>query len=196
MFSYLNGIIADKSADLVVDVGGVGFRCHTTFQSLLKLPEVGVKAKVFTYMNVREDAIELFGFADEKELECFKLLISVTGIGPKVALTILSDVTYDQFYLAVSKGDAKLLTKVPGVGMKLAQRIILELKDKVAKKDLSDNGGLPIAVAPSSKNQDAISALMALGYSSNEAKNAVGSLNTAEMAVEDIVRVALKMLMR
>ena len=199
MFAYLNGVIAEKSSgNLVVDVGGVGFRCSTTYQSLMKLPETGVKAKVFTYMNVREDAIDLFGFADEEELSCFKLLLSVNGIGPKVALTILSDVTVDQFYLAVSKGDFKLLTKVPGIGPKIAQRIILELKDKVSDKGVtpSDEGILLSASSVSSKNQDAISALMALGFSASEAKSAVGSLNTADMPVEDVVRIALKMLMK
>jgi len=199
MFAYLNGEITYMdSASLIVDVGGVGYRCSTTINTLKQIGSTGVKAKIFTYMNVREDAVDLFGFYDMEELDCFKLLISVTGVGPKVALAILSEITPGEFAAAVAKGDYKTLTRASGVGPKLAQRIALELKDKVSisGNESYENVSTAMFQTIGEKENEAINALTVLGYSTTEAKNAVKSLNTADMKVEDIVKIALKSLMR
>ena len=132
MFYYIDGIVTVMEANLaVLDCGGVGYACHTTGYTLSQL-QIGKKHKLYTYCNIKEDAFEIFGFSTKEELNCFNLLIGVSGVGPKVALAILSATTPSQFTLAVMTGDEKTLTMAQGVGKKMAQRIILELKDKVA----------------------------------------------------------------
>ncbi|MDP4153732.1 MAG: Holliday junction branch migration protein RuvA [Bacillota bacterium] len=199
MFAYLQGEITGMDdSSIIVDVGGVGFRCSTTANTMKQVGGTGVKAKIFTYMNVREDAIDLFGFYTENELFCFKQLISVTGVGPKVALAILSEVTPDTLASSIARGDIKALTRAPGVGPKLAQRIAMELRDKLGSgaSNSDDQAAQSLNFTTNGKDDEAIDALMVLGYTQSEAKNAVKSLNTADMSVEDIVRIALKSLMR
>ncbi len=134
MFYYVNGTVAELEAGLaVIDCGGVGYACATTNYTLSQLKK-GERAKLYTYLNVREDAMELFGFASQSELRSFKMLIGVSGVGPKAALSILSSTTPQQLAMAVVMGDEKALTAAPGIGKKIAQRIILELKDKLAKE--------------------------------------------------------------
>lgn len=185
----------------VVCCGGVGFRLQITMNTARQLPAIGAEAMLYTFMNVREDAIELFGFADQQELNSFKLLTSISGVGPKVGLSILSELTPERVALAVASGDYKALTKAAGVGPKLAQRIVLELKDKVGA-DFSGGtsfGGvdLPatVAVSASSNATQAVEALTVLGFTAGEASAAVGKLDSAQ-PVETLVRDALKLLAR
>ena len=182
----------------VVCCGGVGFRLQITMNTARQLPSIGSEAMLYTYMNVREDAIELFGFADQQELNSFKLLTSISGVGPKVGLSILSELTPERVALAVASGDYKSLTKAAGVGPKLAQRIVLELKDKVgANLTTSSVGGveLPAAVtmSASSNATQAVEALTVLGFTASEATAAVGKLDST-LPVETLIRDALKML--
>ncbi len=199
MFAYLKGEVAEKNINsVVIDVGGVGFFCTAGAVTLSKIPEVGRRAKVYTYMAVREDAMDLFAFADKEELSAFKMLTSVSGVGPKMAISILSELSFTDLAISVSGGDYKTLTKAQGVGPKLAQRIVLELKDKLvqAAADTVLDTGVPVASAASSKDSEAIEALVSLGYTAVDAKKAVGSLNTKDMRVEDIIRIALKTIVR
>ena len=140
MFYYLNGTVTLLDANLaVVDCGGVGYACYTSNYTLARL-QLGKPAKLFTYCNIKEDAFDVFGFSTREELDCFKRLLGVTGVGTKAALAILSVVSPDQFTLAVMTQDIKTLTMAPGVGIKLAQRVLLELKDKIAGSHLELNG--------------------------------------------------------
>ncbi|MBR5134087.1 MAG: Holliday junction branch migration protein RuvA [Clostridia bacterium] len=181
----------------VICCGGVGFRCRITMNTARRLPRVGNEAMLYTMMDVREDAIELFGFAEQKELDCFKQLLTVTGVGPKAAIAVLSEMSPDQVALAAASGDHKAFTRAQGVGPKLAQRIVLEMKDKVAAITASDSGlEFPAAVgnAVSVGNAaQAIKALGALGFSQSEAAAAVGKLDETQ-SVEQLVRGALKLL--
>ena len=185
----------------VVSCGGVGFRLQITMNTARQLPSIGSEAMLYTFMNVREDAIELFGFADQQELNSFKMLTAISGVGPKVGLSILSELTPERVALAVASGDFKALTKAAGVGPKLAQRIVLELKDKVGAglTTSASMGGvdLPAAVtvSASSNAAQAVEALTVLGFTASEASAAVGKLDSA-LPVETLIRDALKMLAR
>ena len=200
MFYYLNGEIALLDEGLaVVDCGGVGYACHTTDYTMSKL-RVGQRAKLYTYCYIREDAFDIFGFFSREELRCFELLIGVTGVGAKAAVAILSTASPERFTLAVMTQDEKALTAAPGVGKKLAQRIILELKDKLgaAVKEVDFSGGgvvdLPV---PGSAVALAQAALQELGYSSGEIGAALKGIKTDGVPTEEIVRQCLRaMVMR
>jgi Holliday junction DNA helicase RuvA len=199
MYYYLNGTLTVLEPDFVViDCGGVGYKCSVTASAYRKLPKIGEQVKLFTYFHIREDIMDLYGFIDSDEHNCFKMLLGVSGVGPKVALSILSEMTPEQFSLGVATADAKILTRAPGVGPKLAQRIILELKDKIkseqlvpAAVDLSGNGFSLRGTAG-----EVISALTALGYSRSEAAAALSGVDLPEMTVEEAVKAALKRLMK
>ena len=194
MFYYLNGVISVIEANLaVVDCGGVGFACNTTGYTLSQL-QIGKQHKLFTYCNVREDAFDIFGFSTREELNCFERLIGVSGVGPKVGLAILSAMTPGQFSLAVMTGDEKTLTMAQGVGKKMAQRIILELKDKLAGEmpDQSFQGAAVIPAVSGNKVSEASAALASLGYSQSEIGAALKGLDVENMSVEDIVRSGLR----
>ncbi|MCQ2421122.1 MAG: Holliday junction branch migration protein RuvA [Clostridia bacterium] len=198
MFYYLNGTITILDAGLaVVDCGGVGYGCHTTNYTLSKL-QLGKEARLFTYCNIKEDAFDIYGFATREELNCFELLLSVSGVGPKAALAILSTVTPDQFTLAVMTQDSKTLTMAPGVGKKVAQRILLELKDKIAGEQLELNGASMSASAPmrGGKTAEATAALASLGYSQTEIGAALKGMDVENMSVEEIVRQSLRAMVR
>lgn len=201
MFYYLDGTVACIEANLaVIDCGGVGFACAATNHTLAHLKQ-GAKAKLYTYLNVKEDAMDLFGFYTQNELNSFKMLIGVSGVGPKAALAILSAATPDQLALAVVTGDEKTLTAAPGIGKKIAQRIILELKDKMAKQtggeiDLSGGKGAPAAAALSSKASDAAQALAVLGYSGSEISAALKGVDVEHLSLEEIVRQSLKKMVK
>lgn len=198
MFSYLSGTVAELEPNLVVmDVGGVGFSCNASLNTIAKL-KAGISAKIYTYLNVREDALELFGFYDKDELESFKLLTSISGVGPKVALSILSAVTPAALALAVTTGDEKPLLAASGVGKKVAGRIILELKDKMAKStfDIGEISRGAFVPAPSGADGEAAEALSALGYGRDEIGAALRGVDTSGMSVEDIIKLALARLMR
>lgn len=194
IYSVTGTLVHTEPGAAVVDVGGVAFKCMTSMNTLCSLPRLSEKATLYTYLNVREDALDLFGFATKGELSCFKLLTAISGVGPKVGLAILSQLTPEDVAMAAAAGDAKRFTKASGVGPKLAQRIVLELKDKV--KDLS--GGVALEGTPqpggpsvSGNASQAVNALVTLGYSASEAAAAVGKLDSS-LSPEELIRLALK----
>lgn len=179
---------------VVVSCGGVGFKCFVSMQTQYDLPAIGKEVHLFTYMSVREDAIDLYGFASRGEMSCFKMLISVSGVGAKVAMAVLSELTPEQVGMAVAAGDYKTLTRANGVGPKVAQRIVLELKDKVKGLGAPIDGNLsPAAPVPSAAGNPskAVSALMVLGYQANEASAVVGKFDPA-LPVEELIRLSLR----
>ena len=197
MIYSVNGELIHKETSLaVIECGGIGYACRTTFSTLSTIGSIGDKTKLLTYLHVREDNVELFGFATESELNCFKMLISVSGVGPKAALAILSDITPEKFALTIATGDAKLITKTKGIGPKLAQRIVLELKDKITKEQQLISSGTEVDFTPimsGSNSSEAISALVVLGYSQGEATSVVSKLDV-QMSVEDMIKQGLKLL--
>ena len=201
MFYYLDGIVAHIAPYLaVIDCGGVGYACNTTVNSISRLTK-GQRGKLFTYLNVREDVMELYGFATEEELNCFKLLIGVSGVGPKAALSILSSAAPDRLALAIITGDEKALTVAPGIGKKIAQRIILELKDKLAKGQLNASsgesyGGTGVTVIPENKVSEASAALAVLGYGPSEVAVALKGIDMGGLKVEEIIKQALKKMVK
>ena len=201
MFYYVSGTVAHVAPYLaVIDCNGVGFACRTTNTTLSAL-ERGKQAKLFTYLNVKEDAMELYGFASEEELNCFKLLISVSGVGPKAALSILSSSTPDRLALAIITGDEKALTVAPGIGKKIAQRIILELKDKLSKEQAASAGGeayggTGVTLIPENKLSEASAALAVLGYSGSEIGLALKGIDVDSLTLEQIIKQALKKMVK
>lgn len=198
MFYYLDGTVAYMEANLaVIDCGGVGYACAVTNQTLSRLHQ-GQRAKLYTYLYVKEDVMGLYGFYSRNELSSFKKLIAVSGVGPKAALAILSTGTPEQLALAIVTGDEKMLTAAPGVGKKIAQRIILELKDKMAKEELSGAGAGIGAVAPGSQSKvsEAMSALLVLGYTQQEIGTALKGIDADALPLEEIVRQALRKMVK
>ena len=194
MFYYINGTVAVLEPNLaVLDCGGVGYACYTTGYTLSQL-QVGKQQKLFTYCNVREDAFDIFGFSTKEELNCFHRLIGVSGVGPKVALSILSCTTPSQFTLAVVTGDEKTLTMAQGVGKKMAQRIILELKDKLTGElpAYNDSAAAVVPVGSGNKASEAAAALATLGYSQSEIGIALKGIDVEALPLEEIVRRALR----
>jgi Holliday junction DNA helicase RuvA len=194
MFYSLKGILIHTEPSLaVVECGGVGFKCLTTLSTQRALPKIGEQVTLFTHLNVREDALDLFGFATMAELNCFKMLTGVSGVGPKVGLAILSELAPEQVAMAVATGDSKTLTRASGVGGKLAQRITLELKDKIKGMSVSDNAGFAAAgvVSASSNASEAVNALAVLGYSPTDAAAVVGKFDSA-LPVEELIRLSLR----
>lgn len=184
MIASLEGTLASKGADrVVVSVGGVGYEAQVSRQTLTSLPAVGREARLLTHLHVRDDALTLYGFADQDERALFVMLLGVTGVGPKVALAILSFLTPDAFRRAVVAGDADAITVVPGVGKKVAARVILDLKDRLG---LGDEGEVP---GPMGEVREA---LLALGLTPQEARDALSTLPDADRPVEDLLRDALK----
>ncbi len=188
----------------VVECGGVGFACSITMNTARELPAQGEEVRLYTVLNVREDAMELFGFAEQTERRCFQQLTSVTGVGPKAALAILSELPPERLALAIASGDHKALTRAQGVGPKLAQRVVLELKDKIGKA-AGDVSAMPQAAGVASAAggaasaaggaAEAVNALTVLGFSASEASAAVGRLDST-LPVNELVRQALKTLAR
>ena len=183
---------------MVIDCGGVGYACHTSQNTCAAL-RLGEPAKLYTHLYVREEIFDLYGFAEQEELNCFRMLIGVSGVGPKAALAILSCAPPSQLALSIITGDEKLLTRAPGIGKKIAQRIVLELKDKLAKEQKNTGGSavissLPAASTAESAVSEAISALMVLGYSQAEATGAMQGMELADCSAEDIIRMCLKKL--
>ncbi len=175
----------------VVECGGVGYACRTSRQTLNSI-KTGSEVKLFTYLHVSENSLDLFGFSDTMELSCFRQLISVSGIGPKAALSVLSEISPSKLALCITTGDAKTLTKCPGIGLKTAQRIVLELKDKVAKEQhvtASEFASIPSAVGGSIG--EALSALEVLGFAPAQAAAAIAG-SSPEASVEELIKFALK----
>ena len=201
MYYYVSGEVAHVEPYLaVIDCGGVGYACRTTTFTLSQIKK-GDKAKLFTYLSVREDAMDLYGFASAEELKLFQQLISVSGVGPKAALSILSAGTPANLALAIITGDEKSLTAAAGVGKKIAQRIILELKDKLAKGQTISAAGESVAgpavtIIPQNKLSEASAALAVLGYSQAEINIALKGVDIDGQSLEQIIRLALKNMMK
>lgn len=197
MYYYVNGTVAEIGPNLaVIDCGGVGYACATTNYTLAQLKR-GEQAKLYTYLHVREEIFDLYGFSTQAELSSFKMLLGVSGVGPKAALAILSSGTPDQLALSIVTGDEKSLTGVPGIGKKIAQRIILELKDKLAKEQTGFDArmGTLSPIPAGGKTQEVASALAVLGYSSQEISAALKGVDAA-LPVEEMIRIALKKMAR
>jgi len=197
MFYYLNGTVAHIEPFLaVIDCGGVGYACRTTAYTISQIKK-GDRAKLFTYLSVREDAMDLYGFFSQEELKLFQQLISVSGVGPKAALAILSSSTPANLAMSIITGDEKALTAAQGVGKKIAQRVILELKDKLAKgQTVSGSGesvaGPAVTIIPQNKLSEASAALAVLGYSQGEINTALKGIDIDAQPLEQIIRLALK----
>lgn len=197
LYSVRGPLVFQDGKLAVVECGGVGYQCSITMNTARQLPALGQEVLLYTVLAVREDAVELFGFSDRAELTCFKQLTGVSGVGPKVAIAILSELSPEKVSLAVMSGDHKLLTAAQGVGPKLAQRLVLELKDKMgslAGGDMPSVSAVGVASAAGNAVQ-AVAALTTLGFSASEASLAVGRLDSA-LPVETLVREALKSLGR
>lgn len=200
MYAYIKGELAEINTDhIVIEAGGIGYQVFISLQTFDYLPSVGENLKIYTYLYLREDAMILYGFLTKDDLELFKLLISVSGIGPKGGLAILSTLEADDLRFAILSGDAKAISKAPGVGGKTAQRVILELKDKLSLEDAfeakTEHVQKNAAAAGGSVKNDAVMALTALGYSSTESLKAVSAVEiTEDMDVEEVLKAALKYL--
>lgn len=179
----------------VVECGGVGFKCFVSMTTLKELPSLGKETNLYTYLAVREDAMDLFGFATQQELDAFKLLITVSGVGPKAAMAVLSVLPPDRLSIAVSSGDVKSIQSAQGVGKKTAERIVLELKDKmlgIAPSNAAAVQGIQ-AVASNSDAQEAVEVLVSLGFNQSDAATVVGAMDKG-LSVDDMIRKGLKQL--
>ena len=193
IYSVRGEIIHTEPSLAVVECGGVGYACRTTMNTLKQIGSSG-EAKLFTYLHVREDAVDLFGFADTAELACFKQLLSVSGVGPKAALSILSELSPSKLALCITTGDSKTLTRCPGIGAKTAQRIVLELKDKVAKEQhisAVDYAAEPAVAVGGNNVSEALTALCVLGFQMPQAQAAIAGVSP-DATVEEIIKYALK----
>lgn len=188
MIAHLSGILASTGDRwVVIDVGGIGYRVQVTQPALQSIKETEGLVRVHTYMAVRDDDIQLYGFLDQSERELFRILIGVSGIGPQIAMNILSQISFADFAIAIVSDDEKVLTRIPGIGQKSAKRLILELKDKMKKHTGTVSGG-----KRTTEEGDAVSALISLGFTPREAQEAVdASLPIADPTVQNLIRAAL-----
>lgn len=201
MIYSLKGKITVKELNFVViECAGVGYGCRTSYTTVSQLGEIGSDATLYTYLYVREDMVELFGFSTLQELNCFKLLISVSGVGPKAATAILSDVTPERFAFLVASGDSKFFTKTKGIGAKTAQRIVLELKDKISSESIgsSQSGSASSFAAAASGSAvtsvtEALEALMVLGYSQGEVAPILGKLDE-NLSTQELIKETLRIM--
>lgn len=200
MIAYVKGSVEDISEDnAVIDVGGIGVNVRISADTAARLPGIGEPAKLYTYMSVREDAMQLFGFLSRNDLEIFKRCITVSGIGPKGALAILSVLDADSLRFAILSGDVKAITKAPGIGTRTAERLILELKDKIKVEDTQIGGEIESArasslgTADSPQKREAVEALVSLGYGQTESVKAVNAIEGIEdMDSGAVLKAALK----
>ena len=197
MFYSITGqVVYTDATSVAISGGGVAFNCSATANTLKNIGTIGDTVTLYTYLNVREDALDMFGFYDKDELDCFKLLINVTGVGPKAALAILSQLTPNRLAVCVASGDTKAITAAQGVGAKLAQRVVLELKDKLKSYISSENREELAAInaaASSSAGEEAVDALVMLGYTKTEAASAVGRLDQS-LSSEELIKQALRLI--
>ena len=194
MYAHFDGVVAEKLADsIVLDVNGVGYLLLVSAQTLSMAPSAGGRMKLYATLSVREDAMELFGFYSREEKRMFDRLRSVSGVGPRMALSILSSMPLNDLSIALVAGDAAALTRVPGIGKKTAQRLVLELRDKVDDAELTGQSAAAAAPAGSAESE-AIAALMALGYASSEAARAVSAVAGKAAKADEMIFLALKSL--
>ena len=196
MFYYLKGKVAALEPYLaVIDCSGIGFACNTSMRTLSAL-KTGQETTLYTYCNIREDAFDIYGFISPADIRCFRMLVAVSGVGPKAALSILSANAPEDLAMAIASGNEKALTLAPGVGKKLAQRIILELKDKIGKELSSAELGMDVRIpAPgqdAGKSSDVAAALSVLGYSPAEIASAMRKVDLTSLSVEEAIREVLK----
>lgn len=197
MFAYIKGTLEIKSINyVVVENSGIGYKIYMSHKSIGTIGNVGENVKVYTHYHVREDDISLYGFNSEEELRMFEILINVSGVGVKSALTMLSDITPASFAMAVINDDVTRLTKVPGVGRKTAQRLILELKDKLKSEDISGEQIEETSIKEKEIDNDAIIALQVLGYNKKEIEQALEKIEAKNLSVEETIKTALKYLGR
>lgn len=197
MFAYIKGRLEEvysNSNKVVVDVGGIGYEVTVPSSLISKLPEQGSIVKLYTYFNVREDVQELYGFYGKEDKNIFEKLITVSGIGPKVAMGILSTLSASQLAVAIVTGDIKTLCTAPGVGKKTAQRIVLELKEKIDKEEIIQPPEPEMPSAAQDHTHEVVQALIALGYNSSEAMEALSSIEDKNQDVSTLIRLALKAL--
>ena len=198
IYSVRGKLIHTTTSSAVVECAGVGYNCQTTINTLKQI-KIGTEVTLYTYLNVREDAMELFGFATATELETFKTLISVSGVGPKAGLAILSQLSPEQVAMVIATDDVKTITRAPGIGKKIAQRIILELKDKLAKAAVSDSGFSAVsgeaAAAVSGNVPKAIEALGVLGYTPADVSPVLATLDSS-LPVEQLIAMTLRQMGR
>lgn len=198
MFYYISGVVEELGPNLaVVDCGGVGFQINTSAYSVSQLKK-GERARLYTYVYIREDLFEIYGFSGKSEKRLFEQLLSVSGVGPKAAVSILSTAAPEQIILSIISGDEKAITAAAGVGKKIAQRVILELKDKMAKETESlsfSSGAAALPVSGGGKRKDVAAALAVLGYSSAEITAALKQVDTEALSLEDAIKAALKQMM-
>lgn len=184
---------------IVIESGGLGFKCFTTLNTVKNIGETGKQVNVYTYLSVKEDAMDLYGFSTLAELDAFKLLITVSGIGPKAAVSILSEFTPDKLAICIASGDAKAITRAQGVGKKTAERVVLELKDKMGSIAVDTNIAQAVSgvqsINESSQSSEAVEALVALGYSQSDAAIAIGKMDKS-LSVDEMIRQGLKQLAR
>ena len=199
MFHHIEGIVSELGQNLaVIDCGGIGFALNVTLNTLSYLKS-GERVKLYVTENIREDAFDLFGFATKSERRCFEMLVSVSGIGPKAALSILSANTPEGLALAIMNNNEKALTVAPGIGKKIAQRVILELKDKISKEQHESSDFMPPVVqtaGESSAVNDAVTGLGVLGYSSSEIAAALKKTDVSGMTTEQIIKTILKQMVK
>lgn len=196
MYYYIRGkYITHRENFVVVEAGGVGYKIFTSALNLEKMPEVGSEITMYTHLYVREDMQDLYGFISNEEITLFLQLMSVSGVGPKAALSIMSVMTCEQFALAVITNDTKSITKAQGIGPKAAQRIVLELKDKLKTTEALPESIKETTLEQTNNQSEAVTALVVLGYSVNEAKRAVSGTDS-ELPVEQMIKEALKILMK
>lgn len=194
MYAYIDGVVAWKNTDsIVIEAGGIGYQIMVSGATLSAAPAAGQKMKVYTLLNVREDAMELFGFYSLEEKRMYERLRGVSGIGPRTALQILSAMSIRDLSIALVAGDAAALTKVPGIGKKTAQRLVLELKDKMDESDLTGTSVSP-KVSQQGPEAEAIAALISLGYASSEAAKAVAAVADKTDKADEMIFLALKSL--
>ena len=196
MISYIKGNLEAKNLDnVVIDVGGIGYKIFMSINSIERIGEIGTIVKVHTYMRVREDDISLFGSCTNEELRMFEQLIGVSGVGAKSALTILSNISPSSFALAIISGDVNTLKSLPGIGAKSAQRMILELKDKMKTQDAIQTEIMPTkTIVTNDKVRDAVEALQVLGYARKDIDLAISNIDTKDLSVEEIIKQGLKYL--
>ena len=198
MFTYIKGILESKGINFVViDVGGLGYKVFMTENAINELNSIGEQIKVHTYYRVREDDISIYGFLTKEELRMFELLLGVSGVGAKVALAILSNIEASEFALAVISNDVTKLTKIPGIGAKSAQRIVLELKDKLKKEEnigKEPSTKMKEAIQDDNKVIEAVTALQVLGYTKKDIDEAFSKIDKANLTIEDLIKKGLVIL--
>ncbi|MEZ3421122.1 MAG: Holliday junction branch migration protein RuvA [Eubacterium sp.] len=199
MIYNIKGILTYADAQfVVVECGGVGFKCFTSLNTSKSVGKKGSEVNLFTYLSVREDAMDLFGFSTQTELESFKLLITVSGVGPKAAISVLSELSPDRLAVAIASGDTKAIIKANGIGKKTAERIVLELKDKMAGVSVGELSSAVVSagsIIEESAASEAVAALVALGFSQSDAAVAVGQMDKS-LSADEMIRLGLKQLSR